>query len=61
MRRAVALIEGSFVPVLKSVLAAQTGEAGWSRVRAPLRAADDAVGQRIARALASLEVPEPVG
>jgi len=61
MRRAVSLIEGSFVPVLKSVLAAQTGEAGWSRVRAPLRAADDAVGQRIARALASLEVPEPVG
>ncbi len=27
----------SFVPALKAILAAQTGDAGWLRVRAPLR------------------------
>ena len=30
-----------FLPTLKAILAAQTGDAGWLRVRAPLRAADD--------------------
>jgi 4-hydroxy-tetrahydrodipicolinate synthase len=59
MRRAVALIEGQFIATFKSIIAAQTGEAGWSRVRPPLRAADPAVGQRIARALQELHAPEP--
>ena len=30
-----------FLPTLKAILAAQTGDAGWLRVRAPLRAASD--------------------
>jgi len=61
MRRAVALIPAQFVAALKSTLAAQTGEGGWSRVRAPLRPADPALGQRIARELQALEAAEPVG
>lgn len=61
MRRAVSLIPPDFVAALKSILAAQTGEAGWSRVRAPLRAADPALGQRIARELEALHSPQPVG
>jgi 4-hydroxy-tetrahydrodipicolinate synthase len=60
MRRAVSLIEGQFIATMKSILAAQTGEAGWSRVRAPLRAVDPAVGQRIAKALQQQQSPEPV-
>ena len=31
----------SFVPTLKAILAAQTGDAGWLRVRAPLRPCSD--------------------
>ncbi|GAC1337515.1 MAG: dihydrodipicolinate synthase family protein [Acetobacteraceae bacterium] len=57
MRRAVALIEGAFVPTLKSVVAAQSGAAGWSRVRPPLRAADPALGERIARTLHTMQTP----
>jgi 4-hydroxy-tetrahydrodipicolinate synthase len=30
-----------FTPALKAILAAQTGDAGWLRVRAPLRALSD--------------------
>jgi len=30
-----------FTPALKAILAAQTGDAGWLRVRAPLRAISD--------------------
>jgi 4-hydroxy-tetrahydrodipicolinate synthase len=61
MRRAVALMEGHFIATLKSIIAAQTGEPGWSRVRPPLRAADPSVGQRIASALLELETAEAVG
>jgi len=61
MRQAIALMQGPFVATLKSILAAQTGEAGWSRVRAPLRAVDPAAGQRIAQALRTARAPEPVG
>lgn len=61
MRRAVAQIEGQFIATMKSAIAAQTGEPGWARVRPPLRPADAAVGQRVARALQALETPEPVG
>ena len=51
MQAAIKLITGPFVPTLRSILAAQTGNAGWSRCRAPLQAADPAVGIRIAAAL----------
>jgi 4-hydroxy-tetrahydrodipicolinate synthase len=57
MRQAVALMEQPFLPVLKSVLAAQTGDAAWRAVRPPLRAADPAAGLRIARALEALGRP----
>jgi 4-hydroxy-tetrahydrodipicolinate synthase len=33
----------SFLPTLKAILAAQTGDAGWLRVRPPLRALSDGV------------------
>ena len=61
MRRAVALMQGSFVPTLKSIIAAQTGEPGWLRVRAPLRAADPGLGQRIAHDLQGIGSPALVG
>jgi 4-hydroxy-tetrahydrodipicolinate synthase len=54
MQSVLALMQGPFLPVLKSVLAAQTGESGWSRVRPPLRAVDASVGQRIAAAMAGV-------
>jgi len=41
-----------FTPTLKAILAAQTGHAGWLRVRAPLRAASD--GAALAARLDSL-------
>jgi 4-hydroxy-tetrahydrodipicolinate synthase len=41
-----------FTPTLKAILAAQTGDAGWLRVRAPLRAASD--GAALAARLDSL-------
>ena len=31
----------SFLPTLKAILAAQTGDAGWLRVRPPLRQLSD--------------------
>ncbi|MGY2049635.1 dihydrodipicolinate synthase family protein [Methylobacterium sp. JK268] len=54
MRAAIGLIRGSFVPVLKSAMAAMTGEAAFGRVRAPLIAAEAGIGQRIAAELAGL-------
>jgi 4-hydroxy-tetrahydrodipicolinate synthase len=54
MQSVLALMQGPFLPVLKSVLAAQTGETGWSRVRPPLRAVEPAIGQRIAAAMAGV-------
>lgn len=42
MREAIALVSGRpFVPALKAILAAQTRDSGWGRVRPPLRAAAD--------------------
>lgn len=55
MREAVGLIDGPFVPTLKAGLAALTGEAGWARVRAPLRSADPSVGRRVASGLQALQ------
>ena len=54
MRAAIALMTGPFQATLKSVLAAQTGEAAWRAVRPPLRAVDPGVGNRIAARLAAL-------
>ncbi|KMO10759.1 dihydrodipicolinate synthase family protein [Methylobacterium platani] len=54
MRAAIGLIAGPFVPVLKSALAATTGEAAFGRVRPPLVAAEAGIGQRIAAELAGL-------
>jgi 4-hydroxy-tetrahydrodipicolinate synthase len=56
MQAALALMQAPFVPTMKSILAAQTGNAGWLRVRAPLREADAAGGQRIAAAMAGIAV-----
>lgn len=52
MEAAVAAMEAPFIPMLKAVLAAQTGDATWRNVRAPFRAADPARAARIAAALA---------
>jgi 4-hydroxy-tetrahydrodipicolinate synthase len=62
-RRAQADIENACAPIdsiamIKAVLAAITGEAIWRNVRPPLRAADAAVGARIA---AMLDAPEQDG
>jgi 4-hydroxy-tetrahydrodipicolinate synthase len=54
MAEAIAQMQGPFTPTVKAVLAAQTGEAGWLRVRPPLRPVDAAVGARIARVLEGL-------
>jgi 4-hydroxy-tetrahydrodipicolinate synthase len=44
----------ALIPALKAVMAAQTGDAGWLRVRAPLRALDGAAFDRFTRELAAL-------
>jgi 4-hydroxy-tetrahydrodipicolinate synthase len=59
MRAACALIDGPFIPCLKAALAAQTGDAAWRSVRAPLRAADPGLGARIAAGLARLRERQP--
>ena len=53
MRAAIALMAAPFQATLKSVLAVQTGEASWRRMRAPLRAVEPGVGARIAAQLAT--------
>ena len=55
MREACDLFTGPFIPLLKSVLAAQTADAAWRAVRPPLRAADPGRGARIAASLAQLQ------
>jgi 4-hydroxy-tetrahydrodipicolinate synthase len=47
-----------YEPTLKAVLAAQTGEPSWLRVRAPLRAAPAADGERIANWLSTCRMPD---
>jgi 4-hydroxy-tetrahydrodipicolinate synthase len=50
MRAACGLISGPFIALLKSMLAAQSGQAGWLNVRPPLRPATLADGtQRLAQ------------
>ncbi len=48
---------GPFIPVMKSVIAAQTGDAAWRATRAPFRPAEAAVGVRIARQYAAMAQP----
>lgn len=50
MQTALSYMKGSFVPVMKSILAGQSGNSGWLTVRAPLLHADAAEGKRIAQA-----------
>ena len=54
MEAAVATLEAPFIPTIKAVLAAQTGDAAWRNVRAPFRPADPARAARIAAALAAI-------
>ncbi len=54
MEAACATLEAPFIPTLKAVLAAQTGDAAWRNVRAPFRPADPARAARIAAALAAI-------
>lgn len=54
MAAACAALEAPFIPTLKAVLAAQTGDAAWRNVRAPFRPADPARAARIAAALAAI-------
>ena len=54
MRRIADLIEGPFVPTLKAILAAQTGNDAWRRVRPPLRAQSRDDGQRWHEALRAM-------
>jgi 4-hydroxy-tetrahydrodipicolinate synthase len=48
---------GPFIPAMKSIIAAQTGDAAWRATRAPFRPADAAIGVRIARAFETLRQP----
>ena len=54
MRTACGLVSGPFIALLKSVLAARSGDAGWLRVRAPLRPATMADGTRLLAQLDAL-------
>jgi 4-hydroxy-tetrahydrodipicolinate synthase len=49
-----------FLPRLKSVIAAMTGEAGWSRTRAPLEPVSAALGTAVHERLRDLMAPVPV-
>ena len=51
MRAAIALMQGPFVPALKTALAALTDTPAWRDVRAPLTAAPAATGVAMARKL----------
>ena len=53
MQEACALIDG--IAIMKAALAEMTGEPIWSRVRPPLRAADEAAARRAAVVLSRLE------
>jgi 4-hydroxy-tetrahydrodipicolinate synthase len=58
MQAATDAFEGhAFLPMLKAVLAATSGDAAWRAVRPPLRPAHPAQGARIAASLAALQAP----
>ncbi|MEO5771625.1 MAG: dihydrodipicolinate synthase family protein [Burkholderiaceae bacterium] len=46
----------ALIPALKAVMAVQTGDAAWLRVRAPLKALDAALLETFSRELAALEL-----
>lgn len=54
MQDAIALMQGPFVPTLKSAMAAMTGKPAWARTRTPLRPGDAAHGERVAAGLRNL-------
>ena len=56
MTAACAALEAPFIPTLKAILAAQTGDAAWRNVRAPFRPADPARAARIAATLAAITI-----
>lgn len=58
MEAAVACLEAPFIPTIKAVLAAQTGDAAWRNTRAPFRPADPARAARIAANLAAISAPK---
>jgi 4-hydroxy-tetrahydrodipicolinate synthase len=57
MAEAVSLMRGPFIPLLKSVIAAMTAEAGWLRLRPPLEPVLSAQGEAIAARLRALITP----
>ena len=57
MEAACGMMEAPFISVMKSIIAAQTGDAAWRSTRAPFRPVDAAIGVRIARAYADLQQP----
>ena len=57
MQAACGQIESPFIAVMKSILAAQTGDAAWRTMRAPFRAVDASIGMRKAQALAAIRQP----
>jgi 4-hydroxy-tetrahydrodipicolinate synthase len=59
MAEACAMFAGPFIPLMKAVLAAQSGDAAWRAVRPPLRAADPGLGAKIATALMRLKERQP--
>jgi 4-hydroxy-tetrahydrodipicolinate synthase len=58
VRQALALIGGHFIPWLKSILAARTGDDAWSRLRPPFVPLTHAEGARLAAALDAVARPE---
>jgi len=60
MATAVRLLGQPFLPMMKSVIAAATGDAGWSRVRAPLRSMPASLGVAVHEKLRELMVPAAV-
>lgn len=54
MQAACGLVSGPFIALLKSMLAAQSGQEAWLRVRAPLRPATMADGKRLLAQLDAL-------
>jgi 4-hydroxy-tetrahydrodipicolinate synthase len=58
VREALALIEGHFIPFLKAVLAARTGDDAWTRLRPPFTPLARAEGTRLAAALDAIARPK---
>lgn len=54
MTAACEALEAPFIPTLKAILAAQSGDAAWRNVRAPFRPADPTRAARIAATLATI-------